>query len=182
MDIPYEKTMVEIFRWRVNKSGDEIAHKFEEKETTYNELDSFSNKVSQGLIKEGCQPDSRVAYLGKNSDIFFEFMYGTFKSRTVTVGVNWRLAPPEVAFILNDSNSEILFVGPEFFGLVEEIKNDIRSIKKIITVGGHHEEWEDYIGWRDSQLDEDPMLESKGDDDVINFILRELPVTPKGFN
>ena len=61
MDIPYEKTMVEIFRWRVNKSGDEIAHKFEEKETTYNELDSFSNKVSQGLIKEGCQPDSRVA-------------------------------------------------------------------------------------------------------------------------
>ena len=138
MDIPYEKTMVEIFRWRVNKSGDEIAHKFEEKETTYNELDSFSNKVSQGLIKEGCQPDSRVAYLGKNSDIFFEFMYGTFKSRTVTVGVNWRLAPPEVAFILNDSNSEILFVGTEFFVLVEEINNDLPAIKKIITVGGHH--------------------------------------------
>ena len=49
MDIPYEKTMVEIFRWRVNKSRDEIAHKFEEKETTYNELDSFSNKVWEEL-------------------------------------------------------------------------------------------------------------------------------------
>ena len=77
MEIPYEKTMVEIFRWRVNKSGNNVAHKFEEKETTFNELDSFSNKVAQGLIKEGCKPDSRVAYLGKNSDLFFEFMYGT---------------------------------------------------------------------------------------------------------
>ena len=167
MEIPYEKTMVEIFRWRVNKSGNNVAHKFEEKETTFNELDSFSNKVAQGLLEEGFKPDSRVAYLGKNSDIFFEFMYGTIKSRTVTVGVNWRLAPPEVAFILNDSSSEILFVGPEFFGLIEEIKDDIPSVRKIITVGGHHEEWEDYTQWRDANVDEDPMLESNGDDDVI---------------
>ena len=54
MEIPYEKTMVEIFRWRVDRSGNDIAHKFEEKETTFSELDSFSNKVAQGLIEEGC--------------------------------------------------------------------------------------------------------------------------------
>jgi fatty-acyl-CoA synthase len=125
MDIPYEKTIAEIFRWRVGQSGEDIAQKFQDNETTYNELNSFSNKVAQGLIEEGCIPDSRVAYLGKNSDLFFEFMYGTIKARTVAVGVNWRLAPPEVTFILNDSKSEILFVGPEFYGLVEEIKEDI---------------------------------------------------------
>ena len=180
MEIPYEKTMVEIFRWRVDRSGNDIAHKFEEKETTFSELNSFSNKVAQGLIKEGCKPDSRVAYLGKNSDIFFEFMYGTFKSRTVTVGVNWRLAPPEVAFILNDSSSEILFVGPEFFGLIEEIKDEIPSVKKIITVGGNHEEWEDYTQWRDSHADEDPMLESNGDDDVIQLYTSGTTGHPKG--
>ena len=50
MEIPYEKTMVEIFRWRVEKSGEQIAHKFEDKETTFKELDSFSNRVAQGLI------------------------------------------------------------------------------------------------------------------------------------
>ncbi|MFL2698353.1 MAG: long-chain-fatty-acid--CoA ligase [Gammaproteobacteria bacterium] len=180
MDIPYEKTMVEIFRWRVERSSDQIVHKFEEKETTYKELDSFSNKVAQGLIEEGCEHDSRVAYLGKNSDLFFEFMYGTIKSRTVTVGVNWRLAPPEVAFILNDSKSEILFVGPEFFGLIEEIKEEIPSVRKIITMGGHHEEWEDYLSWRDSQLDEDPMLDSKGDDDVIQLYTSGTTGHPKG--
>ena len=144
MEIPYNKTLVDLFRWRVSQSGDEVAQKFLNTETTYSELDTLSNKVAQGLIGLDCQPDSRVAFLGKNSDLFFEFLYGTIKSKTVTVGINWRLAPPEVAYIINDSKSEVLLVGPEFFGLIEEIKDDIPSVKKIITVGGVHEEWEDY--------------------------------------
>jgi len=143
MEIPYNKTLVDLFRWRVSQSGNEVAQKFLDSETTYSELDSLSNKVAQGLIGLDCQPDSRVAFLGKNSDLFFEFLYGTIKSKTVTVGINWRLAPPEVAYIINDSKSEVLLVGPEFFGLIEEIKDDIPSVKKIITVGGVHEEWED---------------------------------------
>jgi len=180
MSIPWEKTTAEIFRWRVGRSGEDIAQKFEDRETTYNELDAYSNKVAQGLIKEGCLPDSRVAYLGKNSDSFFEFMYGTVKCRSVAVGVNWRLAPPEVAFILNDSKSEMLFVGPEFFGLVEEIIKDTPLLRKIITVGGVHEEWEDYETWRDSQINEDPLLETGGDDDVIQLYTSGTTGHPKG--
>ena len=90
------------------------------------------------------------------------------------------MAPPEVAFILNDSSSEILFVGPEFFGLIEEIKDEIPSVRKIITVGGNHEEWEDYTKWRDSHADEDPMLESNGDDDVIQLYTSGTTGHPKG--
>ena len=53
MEIPYEKTMVEIFRWRVDRSGNDIAHKFEEKETTFSELDSFSNLAMTIFQSEG---------------------------------------------------------------------------------------------------------------------------------
>ena len=180
MEIPYEKTLADLFRWRVAESGGDVAHKFIDKETTYAELDSYANKVAQGLISLDCKPDSRVAFLGKNSDLFFEFLYGTIKSNTVTVGINWRLAPPEVAYIINDSKSEVLLVGPEFFGLIEEIKNDIPTVKKILTVGGVHEEWEDYVIWRDSHDDVDPMLESKGDDDVIQLYTSGTTGHPKG--
>ena len=37
-----------------------------------------------GPISLDCKPDSRVAFLGKNSDQFFE-SFGTIKSNTVTV-------------------------------------------------------------------------------------------------
>ena len=156
------------------------SNKFIDNETTYSELDKYANKVAQGLISLDCKPDSRVAFLGKNSDQFFEFLYGTIKSNTVTVGINWRLAPPEVAYIINDSQSEVLLVGPEFFGLVEEIKNDIPTVKKIIAVGGHHEEWEEYTNWRDSQDDSDPMLPSNGEDDVIQLYTSGTTGHPKG--
>ena len=71
MEIPYEKTLADLFRWRVAESGEDVAHKFIDKETTYAELDSYANKVAQGLINLDCKPDSRVAFLGKNSDLFF---------------------------------------------------------------------------------------------------------------
>ena len=110
MEIPYEKTLSDLFRWRVSVSGDDVAYKFLDNETTYSELDIYANKVAQGLIGLDCKPDSRVAFLGKNSDQFFEFLYGTIKSNTVTVGINWRLAPPEVAYIINDSQSEVFWL------------------------------------------------------------------------
>ena len=180
MEIPFEKTLAEIIRWRVNKDPDSIAHKFGDRETTYREFDSFANKIAQGLIALECGPDTRVAFLAKNSDYFFEFLYGTLKSRTVAVGVNWRLAPPEVAFIVNDSKSEVLFVGSEFFGLIEQIKDELPYVKKIIAVGENHEEWENFVDWRDLQKDEDPLIETLPDDDVIQLYTSGTTGHPKG--
>jgi len=111
--IPQTTSLVDLFRWRINQSPHNVAFKFLDKETTYQDFDSSANKVAQGLIAEGCKPNARVAFLGKNSDTF-EFFYGNMKSRTVPVAINWRLAAPEIAFILNDSESEILFVDGEF--------------------------------------------------------------------
>ena len=180
MEIPFEKTLANILRWRVNKNPDLIAHKFGDRETTYREFDSYANKISQGLISLDCHPDTRVAFLAKNSDYFFEFLYGTLKSRTVAVGVNWRLAPPEVSFIVNDSKSEVLFVGSEFFGLVEKIKDDLPHVKKIIAVGDVHEEWEGFVDWRDAQEDKDPLLETFSEDDVIQLYTSGTTGSPKG--
>ena len=77
MDIPFEKTLAEIIRRRVNKKPDAIAHKFGDRETTYREFDSYANQIAQGLIALDCNPDTRVAFLAKNSDYFFEFLYGS---------------------------------------------------------------------------------------------------------
>ena len=57
------KNLADLFRWRVAESGEDVAHKFIDKETTYAELDSYANKVAQGLISLDCKPDSRVAFL-----------------------------------------------------------------------------------------------------------------------
>tara|TARA_Y100000992_G_scaffold231803_1_gene162894 strand:+ start:3550 stop:5112 length:1563 start_codon:yes stop_codon:yes gene_type:complete len=179
-NFPGKDTLVDVFRWRVEKTPDALFSKFKERELTYADLDNNANKVSQGIINEGCNPDSRVAFLAKNSDHFCEFLYGTMKSRTVCVGINWRLAPPEVSYVLNDSKSEILFVGPEFYDLIIEIQDEIPSVKKIITMEESSQDWEDYVTWRDRNENEDPNLKSNPNDDIIQMYTSGTTGYPKG--
>ena len=177
--LPEKESLVDIFRWRVKESSESIVSKYKDRLLTYKEYDSNANKVAQGIINEGCKPNGRVAFLAKNSDQFFEFLYGTMKSRTVAVGINWRLAPPEVSYVINDSKSEILFVGKEFYPIIREIINEIPTIKKIISMDGESE-WEHYIFWRDKFEAIDPFLESNIEDDVIQLYTSGTTGYPKG--
>ena len=177
--IPQTTSLVDLFRWRINQSPHNVAFKFLDKETTYQDFDSSANKVAQGLIAEGCKPNARVAFLGKNSDTF-EFFYGNMKSRTVPVAINWRLAAPEIAFILNDSESEILFVDGEFGELIKQVENEIPKVRKIITIGNSNADWENYKAWRDRQENTDPMLASKSEDDVLQMYTSGTTGLPKG--
>ena len=83
---------------------------------------SLTNRVANALKAHGVRPRERIAYLGKNSDIYFELLMGAMKANVVMAPVNWRLAGPEIAFIVEDCKAPVLFVGPEFTGLVDRIR------------------------------------------------------------
>jgi acyl-CoA synthetase (AMP-forming)/AMP-acid ligase II len=83
------------------------------RDTTYGALDERSSRVATGLIAVGCRPAARIAYLGKNSDSYFEILLGAAKARVALVAVNWRLAPPEIEYVLGDSGARILVVDPQ---------------------------------------------------------------------
>jgi len=50
--------------------------------------------------------------------------------------VNWRLAGPEIAFIVEDCKAAIFFVGPEFIEQARAIKDQIPSVRHIMTTEG----------------------------------------------
>jgi acyl-CoA synthetase (AMP-forming)/AMP-acid ligase II len=60
------------------------------------------------------------------------------KANAVMVSVNWRLAPPEVLHIVNDAGADILFVGGEYFPVVEGLRGQLKTVRKIIALGGRH--------------------------------------------
>src|SRR5438477_5313995 len=134
---------------------------FEGRTTTYAGLDRAASRVAQGLIAEGLKPQARVAHLDKSSDLFFELMFGVAKANAVMVSVNWRLAPPEVLHIVNDAEAEILFVGEEYFPVIEKIRGELKTIRKIVTMNGRHAEWDEFTRWRDHRPATDPRLPTK---------------------
>src|SRR6478672_9582018 len=78
---------------------------------TYGEFERYTNRVAAALLASGVKKGERVAYFGKNSDRYLEIFFGAAKVGAVTTPINWRLAGPELAYILQDSRAPILFVG-----------------------------------------------------------------------
>jgi acyl-CoA synthetase (AMP-forming)/AMP-acid ligase II len=50
----------------------------------------------------------RVALLGENSPAYLEWLFAAARLGAITVPVNMRLAPPEVADMLDDSGAQVL--------------------------------------------------------------------------
>lgn len=156
------------------------AFHFEGRSTSYGEFDVLVNQVANGLLREGLTRGARVAYMGKTSDLFFQLVFGAAKSATVLVGINWRLAPPEVAYILNDCKAEILFVGPEFWSLTESILDQVPSLRRVIGMVGGHPRWPSFENWRDVFPDIAPDTRVDEDDVAIQMYTSGTTGHPKG--
>ena len=83
-----------------------------ERTVSWGELYERARRAATGLLAAGVGPQDRAAFLDKNGIEHFEVVYGAALVNAVCVDVNWRLAPPEVAFIVNDSAAKVLVVGP----------------------------------------------------------------------
>jgi long-chain acyl-CoA synthetase len=78
---------------------------------TFAELDVESNRIANALLEEDIQPGMRIAYLDKNAPEYFLYLLGGAKVNAVSVAVNWRLAVPEMQYILNNSEAHVILSG-----------------------------------------------------------------------
>lgn len=160
--------------------AENVALVFEDRETTYGEFRVRANRIANGLRAIASTPQMRVALLDKNSDMFYEVLFGAAKAGAVLAPVNWRLAAPEVTYIVNDACAEVLFVGEDFFPIVTRILPELRTVRKVIALSGNHPEWESYATWRDRQSDQDSGIPVTGNDVVMQMYTSGTTGHPKG--
>ncbi|HVO45047.1 MAG TPA: fatty acid--CoA ligase [Steroidobacteraceae bacterium] len=172
-------TLGELSAHHAQTRGARRAFVYEGRVTTYAEFDRNANQVAHGLIREGLTRAARVAYLGKNSDRFFELVFGCAKSATVLVGINWRLSVAEIAFILNDSGAQILFVGTEFADLASAVKEQVPRLRRIICMGDG-QPWESFARWREQGASDAPDVAVSESDAAIQMYTSGTTGQPKG--
>ena len=179
-DISEARTLGEVARLQGLGRRDAPAFVFEGRSTSFAEFDAHANQIANGLIAEGVKKGARVSYLGKNSDHYFETLFGAAKAGVVMAPVNWRLAAPEIVYIVNDCKAELLFVGPEFIDLARKIAPELTSVRKIVAMEGGAPEWEGYEAWRDRQDKSEPDVRAGWEDVVIQLYTSGTTGRPKG--
>jgi long-chain acyl-CoA synthetase len=146
---------------------------------TFAELDRASNQAAQALAAAGVGPGDRVAYLDKNAPEYFIYLFGAAKLNAVSVAVNWRLAPPEMAFILNDSESRMLVVGEQFLGHLAEI--ELTHAPQVVVVGDPGDSgYPSFEQWLSGHGFEDPGVDAAPDDTCYQLYTSGTTGLPKG--
>jgi fatty-acyl-CoA synthase len=102
---------------------------------TYGELAARAHRLAHALRGElGCAPGDRVAYLSGNTVEMLEAYYGVVLAGCVLTPLNVRLAPAELAAVLDDCDASLLVVHPTFASIADAL-----TVRRRLDIGPAYE-------------------------------------------
>jgi len=174
------KTLADMTRVHRKDRPDKLAMRYmaDGREWTFEELDIESCRCANALGKLGIGNQSRIAYLAKNEPEYFIYLYGGAKLGAVSVAVNWRLAPPEMEYILNHSESKVLLIGEDFLGHLKQMNLELKNIVVIGDPGDSG--YPSFDQWLAGQSEEDIVIDINPHEPCYQLYTSGTTGLPKG--
>lgn len=129
MNIPL--TPIRFLRYAEQQSPHRTAVVCGKERFTYAQFAERISKLAGALRKAGVQPGDRVAFLSTNCHRLLEAYYGVIETGAVLLPLNIRLAPQELAYILNDSGARLLFFQSHFLALVKSFRASLTAVQSF---------------------------------------------------
>ena len=101
---------------------------------TYAEFSGRVFRLARAFRDLGLHPGDRAAILQYNCHTFLEAYFAAALSDTILVPLNYRLAPPEIDFILRDSGSRLLITHADFTSKISAGGNRPPALQTVIRV------------------------------------------------
>lgn len=168
----------DVVRTHASERGGKTAIVQDDFTQTWAELDERSNRVVNALAAAGVGSEDRVAFVDKNGFEYFEVLFGCAKINAVTVNINWRLAPPEVAWITNDAQASVFVFGQEFADTVDKIRGELTHTTTFVCLGDD-DRFDSYESWLSDDIS-DPGVEPAGSDVAFQLYSSGTTGLPKG--
>ena len=175
---PRFQSLAGILRYHAAERGDGLAMLCGDRRWSYRELHDDAARVAQALQAEGVKPGTRVAVLDKNDAEYFSVLFGASMCGAVTLAVNWRLAPPEMEYITNHSQAEVLLVGEEFLGHLDAMK--LETVKRVVVLGSGGPSHVGFADWIGAHEPVDPEVPCGLDDTCYQLYTSGTTGLPKG--
>ncbi|MCS5680412.1 MAG: long-chain-fatty-acid--CoA ligase [Acidimicrobiales bacterium] len=179
MDIREVTSVADIILTGVAEKPDAEMLVIGDERITWAEMRDRAGQVANALRASGVGPQERIAYIDKNGAEYFELAFGCSLANSVTVAVNWRLAPPEMAYIVNDAQSKVLVIHEEFADHLAAFEADLTHTDTILVIGDH-DTHASYAGWRDAHTPDCEITPAGGDDVSMQLYTSGTTGLPKG--
>ncbi|MBT2232462.1 long-chain fatty acid--CoA ligase [Nonomuraea sp. NEAU-A123] len=131
---------------RARMTPDRTAFVFGDHSLTYAEVHERVTRLADRLRGSGVRAGDRVAYLGPNHPAFAETMFATHVLGAIFVPLNFRLAPPEIDYMLGHCGAKTLLYAPQCAGAVRALR-PTAALDEIVALDGAAPGERDYESW-----------------------------------
>jgi long-chain acyl-CoA synthetase len=166
-------TVADIIRVHGAERAGGIAIVQGDRRLTWGELYQRSCRMANVLAAAGVGAGDRVAFLDKNGIEHFEVFFGAALLNAVSVDVNWRLAAPEVEYIVNDAQAKLFIVGADFVPILDAIRGNLGAATILVIS-------DDYETAMAAQPADDPGHEMGAGDVAFQLYSSGTTGRPKG--
>ena len=146
-------TYTEHFEAVARRFPDRVAFRLKEPEgyrqMRYGEVHRQVLGVAKGLVAMGLKPGARVAILSENRPEWVLAYLGAFFAGLTTVPLDIQISAPEWRRLLDDSESQVVFVSGHLLSRLREVLQDSALLHQLVCFDG-------------LEADQDPRAELKG--------------------
>ena len=105
---------------------------------TFSQMHDRVGRCAAMLVEHGVKRGDRVGFLTLNSCDTLEVIFACWRIGAVCLAINFRLTPPEIGFILNDSEASVVIVDSPFTPIADALadKTPVKHWIKTDGMGG----------------------------------------------
>ena len=103
---------------------------------TFAELDRKANQLAHHLLHIGVGRSTKVVWCGQNSAGLLAMTHAIRKVGAIGVPLNYRLTPEEAAYVVDNSDAEVVYVDAEYEDLIAGIRSQIPKVREVLVFDG----------------------------------------------
>ena len=138
---------------------------FEGHRRSYRELADRTRRLADGLHRLGLRRQDRVAILAMNCIEYMELLCAGDWAGFIVTTLNFRLAAPEIEWVLGDATPRVLVFEAQYADLVAALRSKVPGLETCICIGGPAPAWAlDFDAVLGSGAPEGPPFRSQAND------------------
>ena len=160
----------------VNNTGDTIQY------CNFSHLNDRSNQFANVLQDMGISKGDLAFVMIPRIPEWYEVMVGCCKLGAVPMPGTNLLMPKDIKYRINAAEANIAIVTAENAERVDEIRDQCPTLKHLIVIGEHHDEWTHYdsaVANASAKLDKDRLHATRSDDIMLVYFTSGTTGMPK---